>query len=67
MNKPLDSNALRVAEEGVAMRGRVQALQTLLRANVDKARTERRVQAENIEALQDVVLSLTHKISFACR
>jgi len=53
MNKPLDSNALRVAEEGVAMRGRVQALQTLLRANVDKARTERRVPAENIEALQD--------------
>ena len=55
MNKPLKSNAVRVADEGAAMLERVQALQTLLQDNVDKARTERRVPVENIEALQEAL------------
>jgi 3-hydroxy-9,10-secoandrosta-1,3,5(10)-triene-9,17-dione monooxygenase len=53
MNKPLDTSTLRVAEEGAAMFCRVQGLQALLRDNVEKARTERRVPVENIKALQE--------------
>lgn len=52
MNTPVNSEALRTVDEGAAMLGRVQALQTLLRDNADKARSERRVPAQNILALQ---------------
>lgn len=48
----VDTDALRDADEGAAMLGRVRSLQTLLRANTGKARTERRVPVENIQALQ---------------
>lgn len=53
MNTPLKTEALQRAYEGVAMLGRVQGLQTLLRENTARARTERRVPLENIQALQD--------------
>jgi len=52
MNLTVDTDALRVAEEGAAMLKRVQSLQPLLRANADRARLERRVPLENIQALQ---------------
>jgi 3-hydroxy-9,10-secoandrosta-1,3,5(10)-triene-9,17-dione monooxygenase len=52
MNIPVDTDALRVADEGGAMLGRVESLQKLLRANAEQARSQRRVPAENIEALQ---------------
>lgn len=52
MNVTVDTDALRVADEGAAMLGRVQALQKLLCANTDRARSERRVPTENIQALQ---------------
>jgi 3-hydroxy-9,10-secoandrosta-1,3,5(10)-triene-9,17-dione monooxygenase len=52
MNVSVDTDALRVADEGAAMLGRVQSLQSLLRGNTDRARTERRVPPENIQALQ---------------
>lgn len=53
MNQPVNSEALRAMGAGAAMLERVQALQTLLRANADRARSERRVPVENIQALQD--------------
>jgi 3-hydroxy-9,10-secoandrosta-1,3,5(10)-triene-9,17-dione monooxygenase len=53
MNKPLKTAALQRADEGAAMLGRLQGLQTLLRENTGRARTERRVPAENIQALQE--------------
>jgi 3-hydroxy-9,10-secoandrosta-1,3,5(10)-triene-9,17-dione monooxygenase len=59
MNKPLDSTVVRAADEGVAMLGRVQVLQPLLQANVGKAREQRRVPAENIDALKDAGFFLT--------
>lgn len=52
LNMLVDIDALRVADEGAAMFARVQSLQGLLRANADRARGERRVPVENIEALQ---------------
>ncbi len=52
MNVTVDTDALRVADEGAAMLGRVQSLQSKLRANADQARSDRRVPAENIQALQ---------------
>jgi 3-hydroxy-9,10-secoandrosta-1,3,5(10)-triene-9,17-dione monooxygenase len=52
INLTLDTEALRVADEGAAMLQRVQSLQSLLRANADRARSERRVPVENIQALQ---------------
>lgn len=52
MNIPVDTDALRVADEGAAMLGRVESLRTALRANAARARSERRVPLENIEALQ---------------
>jgi 3-hydroxy-9,10-secoandrosta-1,3,5(10)-triene-9,17-dione monooxygenase len=53
MNKPVKTEALQRADEGAAMLGRLQGLQTLLRENTGRARTERRVPAENIQALQE--------------
>lgn len=53
MNKPLTTEAVQRADHGAAMLGRVQGLQALLRENSQRARTERRVPAENIQALQD--------------
>lgn len=52
MNVPVDTDALRVADEGDAMLGRVKSLAAILRANAEKARSDRRVPLENIEALQ---------------
>jgi 3-hydroxy-9,10-secoandrosta-1,3,5(10)-triene-9,17-dione monooxygenase len=52
MNLAVDTDALRVAEEGAAMIERVQALQPMLRDNAARANTERRVPQENIDALQ---------------
>jgi len=52
MNVIVDTDALRVANEGAAMLGRIQSLQTLLQSNTAKARLERRVPVENIQALQ---------------
>lgn len=52
MSVPVDTDALRVTNEGAAMLGRVESLQTMLRANAEKARSERRVPLENIQALQ---------------
>ncbi len=52
MNVTVDTDTLRVADEGAAMLERVQSLQSLLRSNTEKARDERRVPVENIQALQ---------------
>jgi 3-hydroxy-9,10-secoandrosta-1,3,5(10)-triene-9,17-dione monooxygenase len=52
INQIVDTDALRAADEGAAMLQRVQSLQTLLRSNADRARSERRVPVENIQALQ---------------
>jgi 3-hydroxy-9,10-secoandrosta-1,3,5(10)-triene-9,17-dione monooxygenase len=52
MNATVDGNALRAAAEGAAMLERVRALEPLFRANAARARDERRVPVENIEALQ---------------
>ncbi len=52
MNVTVDTDALRAADEGAAMLGRVQSLQGLLRANTEHARDERRVPAQNILALR---------------
>ena len=52
LNQIVDTDALRAADEGAAMLQRVLSLQPLLRANADRARSERRVPVENIQALQ---------------
>lgn len=52
LNQIVDTDALRAADEGAAMLQRVLALQPMLRANAELARSERRVPAENIQALQ---------------
>ena len=58
MNSPVtikqatDSVPLPVADEGSGMLERVQALQGLLRANAEQARSGRRVPVESIQALQ---------------
>jgi len=52
MNLALDPDALRTAQEGAEMLGRVMALQPLLRDNARRASEERRVPVENIEALR---------------
>lgn len=52
MNLALDTDALRVAEEGAAMLQRIESLQPMLRANAKRANEERRVPQENIDALQ---------------
>ena len=48
----LDTDELRVADEGTTMLERVESLRTMYRTNAELARDERRVPAENIEALQ---------------
>ena len=53
MNNRLNMDVLQRREEGEAMLSRIQGLQTLLRDNADRARSERRVPAENIAALQE--------------
>lgn len=52
MNLAVDTDALRIAEEGAAMLERVHALQPMLRDNAARANSERRVPQENIDALQ---------------
>lgn len=52
MNITVDTEALRVADEGAAMLARVLSLQNLLRDNADLARKDRRVPDESIKALQ---------------
>jgi 3-hydroxy-9,10-secoandrosta-1,3,5(10)-triene-9,17-dione monooxygenase len=51
MNIIVDSDILR-EKEGSAMLERIQALQPMFQANAEKARSERRVPQENIDALQ---------------
>lgn len=53
MNAPMDAEAVKRAEQGAQMLERVLALQPLFRENAQRAREERRVPAENIQALQD--------------
>ena len=53
MNAPIDSDTLKRAEAGEAMLERIRALQPLLRENTGRARVERRVPQENIDALQE--------------
>ena len=53
MNLPLDPEALRAAQQGEEMLQRINALLPLLRDNAGRAREERRVPAENIEALRN--------------
>ena len=53
MNISVDTEVLRVADEGAAMLQRVESLQPLLRANTGKALDDRRVPVENIDALQE--------------
>ncbi|MEM9257110.1 MAG: acyl-CoA dehydrogenase family protein [Pseudomonadota bacterium] len=53
MNQAVDDAVLKSHAEGEAMLERVRALQPLFRDNAAKAREERRVPAENIQALQD--------------
>jgi 3-hydroxy-9,10-secoandrosta-1,3,5(10)-triene-9,17-dione monooxygenase len=53
MNAPLDAEALRRIEQGAEMRRRVEALRPLIRANAPRAREERRVPQESIDALQE--------------
>lgn len=52
MNAAVGEAALRAAGEGAAMLQRVLALEPLLRANAERARTDRRVPVDNIQALQ---------------
>ena len=52
MNITVDTDMMRAAEEGSAMLERIEALQPMLLANQELARTERRVPQENIQALQ---------------
>ena len=53
MNRPVDTDAMSAADHGSAMLERVESLRPMLRANAERARTERRVPVENIEALQE--------------
>lgn len=53
MNNRLNMDVLQRREEGEAMLSRILGLQTLLRDNAERARSERRVPAENIAALQE--------------
>ena len=53
MNTPMDAEAIKRAEQGAQMLERVLALQPLFRENAQRAREERRVPAENIQALLD--------------
>jgi len=53
MNAPMDAEAVKRAEQGAQMLERILALQPLFRENAQRAREERRVPAENIQALQD--------------
>ena len=52
MNISVDTETLRVADEGAAMLQRVESLHPLLRANTGKALEDRRVPVENIDALK---------------
>ena len=52
MNITVDTDMLRAAEEASAMLDRIEALQPMLLANEELARSERRVPQENIDALQ---------------
>jgi 3-hydroxy-9,10-secoandrosta-1,3,5(10)-triene-9,17-dione monooxygenase len=53
MNLPVDAEALRKAQQGEEMLQRIEALLPLLRDNAQRARDERRLPAENVQALQD--------------
>ncbi len=53
MTVHMDEKALETRREGAEMLARVQALAPLLRENAERANAERRVPAENIEALKD--------------
>ena len=52
MNTAVDTDILRATEEASAMFNRIEALQPMLLANAELARSERRVPQENIDALQ---------------
>lgn len=53
MNAPTNQEEMKRAEAGAKMLADIQALQPMLRANADRCREERRVPAENIEALKE--------------
>lgn len=53
MTVHMDEKALETRREGAEMLARVQALAPLFRENAERANAERRVPAENIEALKD--------------
>ncbi len=53
MNIAVQEQVSEVNDAGAAMLARVEALQPLLRANATRARAERKVPVENIQALQD--------------
>jgi 3-hydroxy-9,10-secoandrosta-1,3,5(10)-triene-9,17-dione monooxygenase len=53
VNQPLTDDAIRATDAGAAMLAQVEALLPLMRDNAAQARTERRVPAQNIQALQD--------------
>lgn len=52
MDASAHGNARRAAAEGAAMLERVGSLEALLRANAERARKERRIPGENVQALQ---------------
>ncbi|GAB5452804.1 MAG: flavin-dependent monooxygenase [Halioglobus sp.] len=53
MNIALNEQVNESSDPGAAMLARIEALQPLLRANAAEARAQRKVPAENIQALQD--------------
>jgi 3-hydroxy-9,10-secoandrosta-1,3,5(10)-triene-9,17-dione monooxygenase len=65
MNATADTHARRAAAEGAAMLDRIRSLEPLLRANAARARSERRVPLENVQALQQAGFFLA--LQPACR
>ncbi|MFT4519962.1 MAG: 3-hydroxy-9,10-secoandrosta-1,3,5(10)-triene-9,17-dione monooxygenase [Halioglobus sp.] len=53
MNPPIQEDVIQPADAGAAMLARVESLQSMFRDNASKARSERRVPLENIQALQE--------------
>ncbi len=53
MNATVDTDILEKAQAGAEMLERIQALQPLFRANAQRAREERRLPVENVEALKE--------------
>ena len=53
MNLPLDPDALRATQQGEEMLRRVEALLPMIRDNATRAKEQRRVPQENIDALRD--------------